>query len=356
MYEHNPAEAFYREKQITNIGDSQEPTIFKMELYAFCDVPETITKIIDGAGVRRKAESNLVTVHMKAQNLYYTWTNQDSVIYMSFHKEDNTFNVEAASYNKDFLTKLFESMGAASSVRPPTSSIMVLVTGQRGLRLNSLGETDCPLTEANYSPEVLLQYKHLKECLGTADPCGRLILLSGPPGTGKSYMIRGITTEVEALFILVPANIAGEITGPSLLPVLMDHKDDDIPIVLLIEDADLYISKGARDTNPGGISDLLNLGDGLFGEMADIRIVATSNADRLTIDDAILRPGRMCSHIEMMGLMPKEAAICYKSLTGKDFVGKFSLTGTPLSSIYKMARNEGWKPEPSEEARSGQYL
>ena len=150
--------------------------------------------------------------------------------------------------------------------------------------------------------------------------------------------------------------IAGDITGPNFLPLLMGHKDEHIPIVLLIEDADLYLAKKARDVNPSGISDLLNLGDGLFGEMADIRVIASSNAERLTIDDAILRPGRMCTHIELKNPIPKEAEACYKSLTGKDFVGKLSLTGTPLSSVYKMARNAGWKPVPSEEYRGGDYL
>jgi tRNA A37 threonylcarbamoyladenosine biosynthesis protein TsaE len=356
MYEHNPAEGFYREKQIVNVGDAKEPTIFKMEIYAFCEGQEKVIDIVDKTGAKKTADSRLKSLGMEDLNEYHTWTNPDSVIYLSYHEDDKTFNLEASSYSKSFLTKLFEDVVAISSKRPPSSNIMVLVTGQRGLRLNSIGETNCPLTEANYSPEILLQYRHLKECLGTNDPCGRLVLLSGPPGTGKSYMIRGITSEVEAMFILVPTSIAGEITGPSFLPVLMDNKDDDLPIVLLIEDADLYLAKKARDTNPSGISDLLNLGDGLFGEMADIRIIATSNADKLTIDDAILRPGRMCSHLEMMGLMPKEAEICYKTLTGKDFVGKWDLRGTPLSDIYKMARNEGWKPEPAEEIRAGTYL
>jgi hypothetical protein len=64
----------------------------------------------------------------------------------------------------------------------------------------------------------------------------------------------------------------------------------------------------------------------------------------------------MCTHIEMGGLKTEEAKACYKGLTGKDFEGKLSLKGTPLSDIYKMARDAGWKPTPSEEFRGGDYV
>jgi tRNA A37 threonylcarbamoyladenosine biosynthesis protein TsaE len=355
MNEDNPAEQFFREQQTKVFGGLKGP-VYKMERNAYCEAPETIIAIIEKTGATKKAQTNYKASDMEDNTYSCTWEHAESIIHMNHYKYDNTFSVEAISFNESFLTNLFTDLDKVSSKRPSSSNIMVLVNSQMGLRLSTIGEAKSPLQEMNYSPEVLLQYNHLKECLKTKDPCGRLILLSGPPGTGKSYMIRGITTEVEALFILVPNSIAGDITGPNFLPLMLEHKDDQIPIVLLIEDADLYLAKKARDLNPTGISDLLNLGDGLFGEMADIRIVATSNADRLTIDDAILRPGRMCTHIEIGGLMPKEAEACYKGLTGNDFEGKLSIRGTPLSDIYKMARNAGWKPTPSEEFRGGDYV
>jgi tRNA A37 threonylcarbamoyladenosine biosynthesis protein TsaE len=356
MYEHNPSEQLFLELQNKNIGGNTDKPIYKMETNVYVEDYNAVIALLQKAGGKQKSQAQRVMSKMEDASFTGTWEAEEGLVFLCFYGSDKTLNLEATSFNEAWLINLFKELGGITSTRPPSSSIMVLVTSERGLRLNSIGEANSPLQKVNYSPEVLLQYNHLKECLGTKDPCGRLILLSGPPGTGKSYMIRAITSEVEALFILVPNSIAGDITGPNFLPLMLEHRDTQIPIVLLIEDADLYLAKKARDTNPTGISDLLNLGDGLFGEMADIRIVATSNADKLTIDDAILRPGRMCTHIEMNGLMSKEANACYKSLTGKDFVGKLSLKGTPLSDIYKMARNNGWKPTPSDETGTGQYL
>ena len=41
-----------------------------------------------------------------------------------------------------------------------------------------------------------------------------------------------------------------------------------------------------------GISDLLNMTDGLLSDALDIKVICTFNTDYDTIDEALLRPGR----------------------------------------------------------------
>jgi len=260
--------------------------------------------------------------------------------------------------NRSFVEELMLSLKPLLSKRPTSSNIMMMAQGPHGgLELSSIGVVNNPLLPDNYSEKTLEAYKHVKACLSTNSPCGRFVLLSGPPGTGKSYLIRAITSEVKALFVLVPANLANQLTGPTILPLLSNYKNDETPIVLIIEDADMCITQDARSTNPGGLSDILNLGDGLFGELADIRILVTSNADKMELDPAIIRPGRMCKHLAIDYLTPEEARAAYKRITDKEADWwKASDSKITLAEVYRRARTDGWVPEKPEQKEIGFYV
>ena len=53
-----------------------------------------------------------------------------------------------------------------------------------------------------------------------------------------------------------------------------------------MEDADATLATRQID-NVGRLSDLLNMSDGILGEMADLRIIATTNAKSTEIDEAV---------------------------------------------------------------------
>src|SRR5690606_30039505 len=88
-------------------------------------------------------------------------------------------------------------------------------------------------------------------------------------------------------------------------------------IVLLIEDADACLAPRASD-NISSISSLLNCADGILGSMLDIKIVATTNQDRLEFDSALVRPGRLSRHITVGELSAEKATEVYSRLTGND--------------------------------------
>ena len=84
------------------------------------------------------------------------------------------------------------------------------------------------------------------------------------------------------------------------------------------------------------LSDLLNLADGIPGELLDIRIIATTNARRLDIDEAVLRPGRLARRVEFNLLGPGHAQRVYDRLTSTNGKLKFSGPAT-LADVYASA-------------------
>ena len=79
---------------------------------------------------------------------------------------------------------------------------------------------------------------------------------------------------------------------------------------------------------------MLNLADGIFGAIANIRIVCTTNADKLAIDPALLRAGRLCANIEVPALAAAHAASVCTRLCGQHHSFPAS---TRLADVYKVA-------------------
>ena len=203
-----------------------------------------------------------------------------------------------------------------------SNSVFALMSSPGGLSLRSIGDINHDMVESNYNAKAIEGYKHIVECFGSADPCGRLILLQGPPGVGKSYMIRGLVSSVESTFIVVGSDMIASLAGPSILPVIMGcvNSENKKPITFILEDADIALSHRKKG-DVSHLSGLLNLGDGLLGELLDIRILATTNAEMLDLDPAIKRPGRMCQHICLTPFNGKDATALYDSMVpGKNMI------------------------------------
>jgi ATP-dependent 26S proteasome regulatory subunit len=112
-------------------------------------------------------------------------------------------------------------------------------------------------------------------------------------------------------------------------------KSTPTPILFIIEDAD-HCLVPRDDGNISTISSLLNYTDGIFGSMLDLRIIATTNAEHMDFDKALLRPGRLCRHVVVEPLSPEKAQQVYKRLTdGKEVTYTSKKT---LAQVYADAR------------------
>ncbi len=260
-------------------------------------------------------------------------------VYSDTHVDISILSIDNA------LVKQFSAGLRAYLSEAPMRGTVHMLALESSYYLTELGEVHDPLERGNYTTEVLTQYDRVIEDLLTETPSGRLTILDGEAGTGKSYLIRGIISAIRGLFIYIPASVAGKITGPDIVPVLLREKDKDVPIVLLMEDADSSLATRQLD-NVSRLSDLLNMSDGILGDMSDLRIIATTNARKADIDKAVLRPGRLNEHIQLEPLKFAHAHAIFERLLGyKHFEHSYSnLDKDTLADVYREARKYGWKP------------
>ena len=156
-----------------------------------------------------------------------------------------------------------------------------------------------------------------------------IILLHGDPGTGKTSYIKHLTsliTEKDILFI--PPSMADMLSEPSIIPFLMDHKNS----ILIIEDAERVISDREGNGSPAGVSNILNLTDGILGDCLSIQIVATFNMKREKIDQALLRKGRLIAEHKFSKLTVDETNKLLKHIK-KDYEVTEGMT---LADIYNI--------------------
>lgn len=156
-----------------------------------------------------------------------------------------------------------------------------------------------------------------------------IILLHGDPGTGKTSYIKHLTTLVKEKEILfIPPSMAEMLSEPSIIPFLMEHKNS----ILIIEDAERVISDREGNGSPAGVSNILNLTDGILGDCLSIQIVATFNMKRERIDQALLRKGRLIAEHKFEKLPTQETNKLLKYLK-KDHVSNESMA---LADIYNI--------------------
>jgi SpoVK/Ycf46/Vps4 family AAA+-type ATPase len=135
----------------------------------------------------------------------------------------------------------------------------------------------------------------------------------------------------------------------------MREKDKNIPIILLMEDADSSLATRQLD-NVSRLSDLLNMSDGILGDMADLRILATTNSRKDDIDKAVIREGRMNEYIQLQPLEETQANQVFLRLVPNQTLqeaGHLFGANTTLAYVYKEARRYGWRPELAPKKRKG---
>lgn len=230
-----------------------------------------------------------------------------------------------------------------------TGAVYILgIAPMGGLKLYRLGDAGIPLERENYDPEAIEAFDFLREELSSATPTGRLGLLLGPPGTGKTYFVRGLINEVNhTVFVFVPSGMVAHLGDPGFVPALLSTADEEpgSSMVLIVEDADSLLVERQAD-NISGISSMLNITSGILGDMIDLRVIATSNSNKVDIDKAVTRAGRLSGDepVTIGPLSEEHAQRVYERLVGPS-AGKY--TGKPLlGEIYTQARKDGWVPPP----------
>jgi proteasome regulatory subunit len=142
------------------------------------------------------------------------------------------------------------------------------------------------------------------EQMGLIPPKG--VLLTGPPGTGKTMLAKAIANSTSATFLgLVGSELAQKYIGEGgrLVRELFDLAKEKAPAIIFIDEIDSIGSKRLDSSTSGDrevqrtLMQLLSEMDG-FESTQNVKIIAATNRPEL-LDKALLRPGRFDRIIEI---------------------------------------------------------
>ncbi len=241
--------------------------------------------------------------------------NKDSIIFgnievytshFSIYTEKNIFK-DTEELIEEF-EKALESGVKIVRTKKQVARVSVVVNQPGGFRLVQIGDSD-PTTKANNSfSKTLLEtnypsvnHKKINEFIGTSGKDlaqkGKLLLMCGEPGTGKTTYIRNlINNQIDPetnIVLLNPTNIKS-FSDPNFLTFAFTSLSNSI---LLIEEAEKVIVSREEtkntDKDNSSISDLLNITDGILGDALNIKVIATFNTSSVNVDRALKRDGRL---------------------------------------------------------------
>jgi hypothetical protein len=295
-----------------------------------------LVKCAEASGGKLIFHANSESADRPAQDESWIFSVADALVRITPSTAD--VEVHISSGRPDEIERLAKALRPALE-RSAVSRIHVLRSNNKGgWSCAPAGRFTEPLQRDNYASPIQEDFDHVVSEFSSPQPCGRLILLDGPPGTGKTRLVRGIAAAVQgSAFLIVPVSLASQMGCPDLVDVLLTLRRsgrEGMPIVIVVEDADSCLVPRQAD-NANAMAELLNATDGIWGDALNLRVIATTNAKHSEIDTALLRPGRLCRRMPVGLLCPEHASRVFQRLVGapRSFEKPVS-----LAEVYAVAR------------------
>ena len=196
---------------------------------------------------------------------------------------------------------------------------------------NSFNLINFPINETkfnldNYNDDFKPVVDHIETTLINSNK--GIVLLHGEMGTGKTSYLRSLMNiKLNKKIIYVPPEMAEKLASPEFIPFLEDSCKNSI---ILIEDAEnvLHTRESGRNQS---VANILNVSDGILGDILNIQFVCTFNSTLQLIDPALRRPGRLIAEYEFKKLTVEKTASLIKKLYNIEYIEGKELT---LAEIY----------------------
>lgn len=148
------------------------------------------------------------------------------------------------------------------------------------------------------------------------DARGRLLLMHGPAGTGKTNALASLARSwkewCSVHYVVDPDNFFA--SAHYMMSVLMNAGDASPSSqevtkwrLIIVEDADELLSADAKQRKGQDVSRLLNLCDGLVGQGMKVLVLITTNEEVGKMHPAIIRPGRCLANLSIGALSAEDS-------------------------------------------------
>jgi hypothetical protein len=204
-------------------------------------------------------------------------------------------------------------------------------------------------TSRNYPASARASLDELVRITPDQD-AGRVILLHGVPGTGKTSFIRTLLWEWRAWTapqVILDANSFVRSPG-YVAEVTTQSVSGDRWVLVVLEDAGHLVDND--DPFGGELSHLLNISDGIVGMGTKALFLLTTNEPIRAVNPALIRAGRCLANIEVSAFTRRESAEWLGSRDG------IPADGFTLAQLYQ---RRGATPQITnicESERHGVYL